>query len=81
MCFIIKLLITNFNSAVKQLIVINRIQNKSFFYIIYVCVLCIFIMCIYKYTHTVYILKIFRCIYIYICIFLYFILYINIFNI
>ncbi len=31
-------------SDVKRLIVINRIQNKSFVYIIYVCVLCIFIM-------------------------------------
>ncbi len=33
-----------FCSAVKRLIAINRIQNKSFVYIIYVCVLCIFIM-------------------------------------
>ncbi len=30
-------------SAVKQLIVINRIQHKSFVYTIYVCVLCMFI--------------------------------------
>ncbi len=33
---------------------INRIQNKSFVYIIYVCVLCIFIMCIYTHTHSIY---------------------------
>ncbi len=32
-----------FISAVKRLMVINHIQNKSFFYIIYECVLCIFI--------------------------------------
>ncbi len=38
-------------SAVKGLIVINRIQNKVFVCIIYVCVLYIFIMYIYKYTH------------------------------
>ncbi len=40
-------------SAVKRLIAINRIQNKSFYLcnIQYVCVLCIFIM----YTYTVYI--------------------------
>ncbi len=32
-------------SAVKRLIVINRIQNKSFcLHNIYVCVLCLFIM-------------------------------------
>ncbi len=30
--------------VVKRLITINRIQNKSFCYIIYVYVLCIFIM-------------------------------------
>ncbi len=54
-------------SAVKRLIMINRIQNKSFVYKIYVCVLCLFIM--YKYTHAVYFLKIFTCIYIYIIIF------------
>ncbi len=38
-------------SAVKWLMMINHIQNKSFVYIIYVCVLCIFIIrthaCIY----------------------------------
>ncbi len=46
-------------SAVKRLIAINCIQNKSF------CLhnVCIFIMYIYKYTHIVYILKIFTCIY------------------
>ncbi len=58
-------------SAVTQLIVINRIQNKGFVYILYGCVLCIFIM--YIHSHTAYILKIFK--------FLYFVLYINIFNI
>ncbi len=45
-------------SADKQLIAINCIQNKSFIYIIHVCVLRIFIMFIYKHTHTVYIFKI-----------------------
>ncbi len=40
-----------FISAVKQLIAINRIQNKSFcVYVVYVCVMYIFIMYIYKYT-------------------------------
>uniref|UniRef100_A0A671PA60 Zinc finger protein 341-like n=1 Tax=Sinocyclocheilus anshuiensis TaxID=1608454 RepID=A0A671PA60_9TELE len=43
--------------------VINRIQNKSFcLYNIYVC---IFSMYIKRHTHTVYILKIFTCIYLY----------------
>ncbi len=36
-----------YTGAVKWLIAINRIQNKS---IVYVCVLCTFIMYIYKYT-------------------------------
>ncbi len=38
-------------SAVKQLIAVNHIQNNIFVYIINVCVLCLFIMCMYKYTH------------------------------
>ncbi len=50
---------------------INRIQNNVFVYIIYVCVRCIFIMYIKIQTDTVYILKIFTCLYIYIFIFLY----------
>ncbi len=39
-------------SAVKQLIVINRTQNKSFYLhnMLYVCALCTFIM--YINTHT-----------------------------
>ncbi len=37
----------------SNIIKINRIQNKFFFfYIIYVCVLCIFFMCINMNTHT-----------------------------
>ncbi len=36
--------------AVKWLITINRIKNKSFVYIIYVCVYCVYLLCIYKYT-------------------------------
>ncbi len=31
-------------SAVKRLVAINRIQNKGFVYIKYLCVLCIFII-------------------------------------
>ncbi len=47
-------------SAVKRLIAINRIHNKVFVYIIYVCVLCI-----YKYTHMhVYISENMLCLYI-----------------
>ncbi len=39
-------------SAVKRLIVINRIQNKSFcLHNICVCVYCVYVLCIYKYTH------------------------------
>ncbi len=57
--------------AVHRLIA-SKIQ--VFVYIIYVCLLCIFIMYIIR-TDTVYILKIFTCIFMYIFIFLYFILY------
>ncbi len=39
----------NNNSAVKWLIVINRIQNKSFC-LHNMCVYCVY-LCIYKYTH------------------------------
>ncbi len=42
-------------SAVKRLILINHIQNKGFVYIIYVCVLCVCLLFIYKYTHIQYI--------------------------
>ncbi len=41
-----------FICAVKRLIVINRIQNKVFVYIIYVCALCIFIMYIKIHKHA-----------------------------
>ncbi len=33
-----------FYSIIISAVTINRIQNKSFVYIIYACVLCIFIM-------------------------------------
>ncbi len=36
-------------SAVKRLIAINRIQNKSFCLHLYVY--CVYLLCIYKYTH------------------------------
>ncbi len=41
-------------SAVKRLIMINSIQNKGFYLrnTVYVCVVCIYVLCIYKYTHT-----------------------------
>ncbi len=41
-------------SAVKWLIVINLIQNKKNVCIIYVCVLCIFIMYITTHTYSIY---------------------------
>ncbi len=50
-------------SAYKCCQMINRIQYKHFVCIIYVYVLCIFIMYIYKNIHTEYILKIFTCIF------------------
>ncbi len=50
------------NNAVKRLIA-SKIQ--VFVYIIHMCVLCVFIIYIQIYTHTVYILKIFPCIYLY----------------
>ncbi len=63
-------------SAVKWLTVINCIQNN---YIIFFTLWVPFIYYVYKYTHTVYFLKInvYTCIYLY----YYVILYINIFNI
>ncbi len=39
-----------FFSAVKRLITINRIQNKSFC-LHNICVLCVHLLCMYKYTH------------------------------
>ncbi len=43
-------------SAVKQLIMINPIQNKSFVYAM--CVYCVYLLCtVYINTHTEYILK------------------------
>ncbi len=50
---------------VQQLIVINRIQNKS--------VYCVYLLCIYK--DTVYILKIFTFIHVYIYIHIIYIIY------
>ncbi len=47
MSFNDKLIITN---AVKLLITINRIQNKSF--CLHMCVLCWYIYYVYKHTHT-----------------------------
>ncbi len=38
-------------SAVKRLIMINRIQNKSFC-LHYMCVYYVYLLCVYKYTHT-----------------------------
>ncbi len=64
-------------SAVKRLIMINHIQNQSLC-LCNICVYCVYLLCIYKYTHAVYILKISTCIYMYMFVFLYFILYINI---
>ncbi len=49
-------------SAFKQLV---ASKINVFIYILYVCILCIFIMCIYNYTHTVYIWNIFTFIYVY----------------
>ncbi len=39
-------------SAVKQLIMINPIQNKSFVYAM--CVYCVYLLCIYKFTYRIY---------------------------
>ncbi len=64
-------------SAVKRLILINCIQNKSVC-IIYVRVFCVYYY-VYKYTRAVYILKVFTCIYVYIYIHVIYI--INIFDI
>ncbi len=68
-------------SAVKRLIAINRIQNKSFcLHNICLCTVSIYVY-INTHTYIIYsILKIFTCIYMSIFIFIYFILYINIFN-
>ncbi len=46
--------IDNNNSAVKRLITINHIQKiKVFVYIIYsMCVCCVYLLCICKYTHA-----------------------------
>ncbi len=42
-----------FFSAVKQLITINRIQNKSCMCVICdMCVYCVYLLCLYKYTHV-----------------------------
>ncbi len=42
------LIINKLFSAVKRLIVINRIQNKSLHNI---CVYCVYLLCLYKYTY------------------------------
>ncbi len=47
--------IINFN-AVKRLIAINHIQNKSFC-LHNICVCCVYLLCIYKYTHACIYLK------------------------
>ncbi len=39
-------------------------QNESFC-VHNICVFCVYLLCIYKNTHTVYILKIFTCLYLY----------------
>ncbi len=41
--------------AVKRLIVINRIRNKSFVCIM--CVFCVYLLCIYKHTHIQYVFR------------------------
>ncbi len=57
-------------SAVKRLIAINRIQNKSFcLHNIYVCTFYIYYVYLNTHTHKVYILKI--CIFIYMYIFIF----------
>ncbi len=58
----------NITSAVKRLIAINHIQNKSFcLHNICVCILCIFIMyTVYKYTHIQHIFWKYLHVYIYI---------------
>ncbi len=58
------------SSAVKQLIMINHIQNQVLIYIIIVCVLCIFIMYINAHTYSIYFENIYMSLhaYIYICI-------------
>ncbi len=48
-----------------MVIVINRIKVC-----LHMCVNCIYLLCIYKDTHTAYILEIFTCIYVYIFIFI-----------
>ncbi len=39
-----------YNSAIKRLIMINRIQNKGFC-LHNMCVYCVYLLCIYKYIH------------------------------
>ncbi len=43
-----------FFSAGQRFIVINRIQNESF-YVHNICVYCVYLLCIYKESHTAYI--------------------------
>ncbi len=54
---------------------INRIQNKVVVYIIYVCVYCVYLLCIYKYTHIHYIFRKYLHIHLYICIIICYIIY------
>ncbi len=62
------------SSAVKRLIAINHIQNKTFcLHNICMCTVFIYYVFINTHKHTVYSLKIFMCIYIYKFIFLYYI--------
>ncbi len=54
-------------SAVKRLIVINHIQNKSFCLLnIYVCVLCIYLLCINRHTDSIYLENIYMYLHVYI---------------
>ncbi len=67
-------------SAVKQLIVINRIQNKSFcLHNICLCTVFIYYVCIYKCTHIQYIFGKYLHVYAFYIFILYFILYMNVY--
>ncbi len=51
-------------SAVKRLIAINRIQNKSL--CLHMCVYCVFLLCIYKDTYSIYFENIYMYVHVYI---------------
>ncbi len=63
-------------SAVKQSIATNRIQKS--FCLHNICMSCVYLLCIYKYTHILYI---FENIYMYLHVYIYIIYIIHIFNI